>query len=222
MGSAEKYSSCFEKSKLGLAGTIADYIGLALANLKLRDALRQQSIHDPLTGLYNRRYMREALERELRRAHRDQRPLGILMVDIDRFKELNDSFGHEAGDIVLNALGNFLKAQFRGNDIPCRYGGEEFLIILPKISVDECRKRAEKFREEVKGLIVQHAGKSLPRISFSVGVSGFPNHGDILDDLLKVADAALYRAKAAGRDRVVVGQAIPKSTIEEGRVANLN
>ncbi len=222
IGATGKSSILLEKSKLGLAGTIADYIGLALANLKLREALREQSIHDPVTSLHNRRYMKEALERELRRALRDQQPLGILMMDIDHFKKLNDSFGHEAGDAVLKALGNFLKTQFRGNDIPCRYGGEEFLIILPGIPLGECQKRAEKLREEVKRLDVQHDGKSLPRISFSMGVSAFPEHGDMLDDLLKVADNALYSAKAAGRDRVVVGPAISHSPIEAVRIENLN
>jgi diguanylate cyclase (GGDEF)-like protein/PAS domain S-box-containing protein len=218
----EKSLQSFAKSKLGLAGTIADYIGLALANLKLRETLRQQSIHDPITGLYNRRYMREALERELRRSVRDQRPLGILMFDIDHFKKLNDTYGHEAGDAVLKAVGSVLRTQIRGNDIPCRYGGEEFLIILPGIPLDECEQRAEKLREELKRLDVQHDGKSLPRISFSVGVSAFPNHGDILDDLLKVADTALYSAKTAGRDRVVVGQATAAAAVVEGRSPSFN
>lgn len=215
VGSAETSSNPFDKLKLGLAGTIADYIGLALANLKLRETLRHYSIHDPVTNLYNRRYMQEALERELRRAIRDQRPLGVLMIDIDHFKKLNDSFGHEAGDAVLSALGNLLKMQTRSNDIPCRYGGEEFLIILPKIPLQECVKRAEKLREEVKRLEVQLGSQSLPHISISVGVSEFPDHGDNVDDLLKVADNALYSAKAAGRDRIVVGQTIHDTPYEE-------
>lgn len=220
--SIEANSILLDESKAGLAGTIADYIGLALANLKLRETLREQSIHDPVTGLYNRRYMKEALDRELRRALRDQKPLGILMFDIDHFKKLNDSFGHEAGDAVLLALGQLLKTKIRGNDIPCRYGGEEFLIILPGLPLEECQSRAEKLREEVKHLDVQYDGKSLPRISFSVGVSVFPQHGDHLDDLLKVADAALYKAKASGRDRVVLGQAAIDMPFEEGRAASLN
>jgi diguanylate cyclase (GGDEF)-like protein len=217
----EKSTDSFAKSKLGLAGTIADYIGLALANLKLRETLRQQSIHDPVTGLFNRRYMKEALERELRRAVRDQRSLGILMFDIDHFKKLNDTFGHEVGDAVLNALGNFLKMQIRGNDIPCRYGGEEFLVILPRLPLEECQQRAEKLRDEVKRLDVQHEGKLLPHITFSVGIAEFPEHGDNLDDLLKAADNALYLAKASGRDRVVVGRAAT-STFEQGLTSSLN
>jgi diguanylate cyclase (GGDEF)-like protein/PAS domain S-box-containing protein len=220
--SRERVSSTFGNSKLGMAGTVADYIGLALANLKLREALRQQSIHDSVTGLYNRRYMKEALERELRRAIRDRRPLGLLMFDIDHFKKFNDTYGHEAGDVILNALGNFLKQQVRGNDIPCRYGGEEFLIILPRSPLDECRKRAEKLREEVKNIEVYHEGKLLPTLSFSVGVAGYPEHGTSLDTLLKVADTALYSAKANGRDRVIVGQTIANSPFEEDRSASLN
>ena len=217
-----KHLFIFEKSKLGLVGTIADYIGLALANLKLREALREQSIHDPVTGLYNRRYMKEALDRELRRAHRDHRPLGIIMFDIDHFKKLNDLYGHEAGDIMLGAVGNFLKTQFRGNDIPCRYGGEEFLIILPKMPLEECQERAEKLRKEVKHLEVQHGGKSLPCISFSGGVSVFPIHGDYFDDLLKVADTALYNAKAQGRDRIVTGSVANRPSFEKDSTASLN
>jgi len=215
-GSAEKPPNPFDKSKFALAGTIADYVALALANLKLREALRQQSDHDPVTGLYSRRYMKEALDRELRCAIRDQRPLGIIMLDIDHFKKLNDSFGHDAGDALLSALGNFLKAKIRGNDIACRYGGEEFLIILPRIPLNECQTRAETLLEEIKCLEVKHAGQTLPRLSISAGISGYPDHGDLLDDLLKVADTALYSAKAAGRDCVVVGEKTAVATILVG------
>ena len=218
----EEGKNPFGKSKLGVAGTIADYIALALANLKLREALRQQSNHDPVTGLHNRRYMMESLERELRRALRDKKPLGILMLDIDNFKKLNDSFGHDAGDAVLKALGNFLKMQVRGNDIPCRYGGEEFLIVLPGIPMDECRKRAEIIREGVKQLHVHCAGQSLPGITLSAGVAEFPNHGAILNDILKAADIALYQAKAAGRDRVVVGEKTSSPLSEEVPTGNPN
>ena len=119
-------------------------------------------------------------------------------------------------------MGNFLKVQTRGNDIPCRYGGEEFLIILPKIPLDECQNRAEKIREEVKHLDVQYEGKSLPQITLSVGLAQFPDHGDNLENLLKVADNALYSAKAAGRDRVVVGRMISSSILEEDHNPHLN
>jgi len=210
---AEPGAHGLEKTKQALAGTVADYVGLAMANIKLRDALRQESIHDPVTGLYNRRFMKEAMDRELRRATRNRRPLGILMIDIDHFKKLNDSFGHEAGDVVLNALGNFLKLQIRGNDVPCRYGGEEFLIILSRIPLDECRQRAEKLREDVKRLEIQHNGKPLPAITVSIGVAAYPDHGRSIDELLRVADTALYRAKDLGRDCVVIGQALSESPV---------
>jgi diguanylate cyclase (GGDEF)-like protein/PAS domain S-box-containing protein len=204
-----------EKIQQNLAGTVADYIGLAIANIKLREALRSQSIHDPVTGLYNRLYMKEALDRELRRAIRNQKPLGLLIFDIDHFKKFNDTFGHAAGDSVLQTIGSFLKNQVRsGMDIPCRYGGEEFLLILPGIPLDEARKRAETLREEVKSLTVHHAGKVLPFVTFSVGIAEFPDHGPTIDDLLKAADNALYRAKAEGRDRVIVGGALGDSPLK--------
>jgi diguanylate cyclase (GGDEF)-like protein len=220
--STEPRANPLEKTKQDLAGTVADYTGLAMANLKLREALRQESIHDAVTGLYNRRYMKEALERELRRSTRSQHPLGILMFDIDHFKKLNDSFGHEAGDAALGALGNFLKMQVRGNDIPCRYGGEEFLVILPRIPLDECGKRAEKLREAIKRLEVQHSGKPLPTITFSVGVAAYPDHGSNIDELLRVADTALYKAKAQGRDRVVIGRAVSESPLQKSSATSLN
>ncbi len=211
--------NAIDKTKQDLAGTVADYVGLAMANLKLRDALRQESVHDAVTGLFNRRYMKEALDRELRRSIRSRRPLGILMFDIDYFKKLNDSFGHEAGDVVLNAMGNFLKLQVRGNDIPCRYGGEEFLVILPRIPLDECWKRAEKLREEVKHLEFQHNGKPLPAVAVSIGIAAYPDHGSSIYELLRVADTALYSAKGEGRDRVVIGRALGEFQLRGDRAA---
>ncbi|OVE76697.1 hypothetical protein BVX98_05285 [bacterium F11] len=210
----------FEKAKQSLAGSVADYIGLAIANIKLREALRSQSIHDPVTGLYNRLYMKEALDREHRRAIRNQKPLCLLIFDIDHFKKFNDTFGHEAGDSVLRLLGSFLKNQVRGGmDIPCRYGGEEFLLILPGISLDEAWKRAERLRDDVKSLTVQHQGKALQPVTFSVGISAFPDHGSVIEDLLKTADSALYRAKAEGRDRVIVGETLSHSPLKAASIS---
>jgi len=185
-----------------LAVTAAGHIGLALANLRLRETLRSQAIRDPLTGLFNRRYMEESLARELRRSARSHHPLGAIMLDLDRFKQFNDVFGHEAGDTVLRQLGHFLQTRTRQEDIACRYGGEEFVVILPDASVEITRQRAESLCEEFKKLELKHRGRSIGRVTVSAGVSVFPAHASTAEDLLRIADRALYRAKAAGRDRV--------------------
>ena len=199
-------------SKRQLATAIAEQVGLALANLKLRETLRLLSVRDPLTGLFNRRFMQESLERELRRAARSSRPLGGILLDIDHFKQFNDSYGHEAGDIVLRELGGFLQSQIRGEDIACRVGGEEFLLILPDTSLDVTRQRAEKLREASKRVSIQYGGRPLDVIAFSMGVVVFPVHGTTCDVILRSADEALYQAKAQGRDRVVVAKPIQGTT----------
>jgi diguanylate cyclase (GGDEF)-like protein len=191
-------------AKQQLAQTVADSVALALANLKLRETLRHQSIRDPLTGLFNRRYMEETLERETRRVARAQRPLGIIMLDVDRFKLFNDTFGHDAGDTLLRELGNFLRAHIRGEDVACRYGGEEFMLILPEASLAVTRERAEHLRDDIKHLHAQYHDQPLGAVMLSLGVAVFPDHGSTGEAVLKAADAALYRAKREGRDRVVV------------------
>jgi diguanylate cyclase (GGDEF)-like protein/PAS domain S-box-containing protein len=187
-----------------LAEVVADQIGLALANLTLRETLRNQAARDPLTGVFNRRYMEESLNRDLHSAARKQRPVGVIMFDIDHFKHFNDTFGHEAGDTVLRVLGDFLQKRLRGEDIACRYGGEEFTLVLPEASLDATRQRAEQLLQEVRCLDLQHRGESLSSITLSMGVAAFPEQGLTAEDILRAADAALYRAKAAGRARVVV------------------
>jgi len=182
--------------------TLAERIALALANLKLRDKLRQQSIRDPLTGLFNRRYLEESLERELRRAIRKQQPLGLILFDIDHFKRFNDTFGHEAGDTLLKELGNWLQGRTRAEDIVCRYGGEEFTFVLIEANLESTRRVAQKLCEEVRHLHVEHRGQSISSITLSLGVAAYPEHGDTADALLRAADGALYRAKANGRNRV--------------------
>ncbi len=191
-----------------LAVTAARHIALALANLRLRETLRMQSIRDPLTGLFNRRYMEESLARELRRAARNQRRLGAIMLDLDKFKVFNDTYGHEAGDTLLRELGGFLRSRTRGEDIACRYGGEEFVLILPEASIEVTQQRAEQLREEFKNLNVQHRGLALGALTLSVGVAVFPEHGTTVEEILHAVDTALYRAKAEGRDRVVTGKAL--------------
>jgi diguanylate cyclase (GGDEF)-like protein/PAS domain S-box-containing protein len=189
----------------GLAIAVAGHVGLALANFRLRETLRHQSIRDPLTDLYNRRYMEESIEREVRRASRRGLVLSVIAIDIDHFKPFNDAYGHEAGDMLLRELAGFLRSNIRGDDVVCRMGGEEFLAILPYASLDQARTRAEELRAGAKELTV------LPRdeqeeqsVTISLGVAAYPEHGTTPRDLLRAADTALYQSKAEGRDRVSV------------------
>ncbi len=200
-----------------LARTMAEQISLALANIRLRETLRRQSIRDPLTGLFNRRYMEETLERELRRGQRGGCPMGVIMGDLDHFKHFNDSFGHDAGDVLLRELGHLMQTTFRTEDIVCRYGGEEFALILPEASLEETHQRAEHLREAAKRLRVIHRGQVLGPVTLSLGVAAYPEHGAVGEALLRSADAALYRAKAEGRDRVKVAEgAGPRGLVQTG------
>ncbi len=187
-----------------LAVTVAEQFALALANVRLRETLRGQSIRDPLTGLFNRRYMEETLDRELSRAERERRPVSLILLDIDRFKHFNDTFGHEAGDTVLASLGALLRNVSRAGDVACRYGGEEFVLILPEASLQDARRRAEDIQEAIRGLRVTHGGRPLEGVRCSMGVAAYPEHGGLGGALLRAADAALYRAKREGRDQVVL------------------
>jgi diguanylate cyclase (GGDEF)-like protein len=164
--------------------------------------LRDQSVRDVLTGLFNRRYLEETLERELRRAERARGPLGVIMIDIDHFKRFNDTYGHALGDALLRDLGALLRANVRGSDIACRYGGEEFILLLPDASRDVTRERAERIRAGAGRIGVRHDGQAVEPITLSIGLAGFPEDGAMGEALLKAADDALYRAKHAGRDRI--------------------
>jgi len=190
-----------------LAAVLAEQVGLALGNLRLRETLRNQSICDPLTGLFNRRYMEESLEREFSRANRKKSRVAIIMMDIDHFKRFNDTYGHQAGDALLRALGELLKKSTRGQDIACRYGGEEFAIVLCDTSLDGALQRSEILRQQVKQMCVEHANQLLGTISISMGVALYPDHGATIGDVLKAADQALYSAKREGRDRVTAWSA---------------
>ena len=192
------------EAKQQLARTVAEHISLAISNLKLRETLHDRSIRDPLTGLFNRRYLEEVLIREIHRAQRKQYPLSAIMIDIDRFKHFNDTFGHEAGDAVLQALARFLQQNIRKSDIACRYGGEELTLILPEASSEISWQRAEKLRQGVKQLNLQYRGRSLGAIALSCGIACFPEHGLTGEAVLRAADTALYRAKKEGRDRTII------------------
>jgi diguanylate cyclase (GGDEF)-like protein len=194
-----------EQRRLGLA--CAEHISLAIANVKLRDQLRDQSIRDALTGLFNRRYMLETCRREFSRAARIGEPVSLLSIDVDHFKKYNDNHGHDAGDTVLRAVGSCLENVFRNEDVACRFGGEEFVVILPGADISVGARRAEELRAKVEALIIRHIDKALPRITVSIGVAAFPESGDSPQTILKAADEALYRAKEGGRNRTELSTA---------------
>jgi diguanylate cyclase (GGDEF)-like protein/PAS domain S-box-containing protein len=168
--------------------------------------LREQSVRDHLTGLFNRRYMQETLERELLRASRKQLTLGIIMLDVDDFKQINDTCGHAAGDAILRELGTTLIGHVRGEDIPSRYGGDEFVIVLPDTSREVSRERAERLCEHARHFHIQFEGRTLERVTLSLGVASFPENGSTNEMILKAVDDALYRAKREGRGRVAMAE----------------
>jgi diguanylate cyclase (GGDEF)-like protein len=192
------------KHHLLFLGTAVEQISLGLANLRLRDALRDQSIRDPLTGLFNRRYMEESLEREIARATRSATPVAVLILDLDHFKKINDTHGHSAGDHVLREMGAILRYRSRTEDVAARHGGEEFMLMLPGMGKIDAVQRAEELRVAIGDIQLLDNGIDLPKVTVSIGVAVFPDHGYTADDLLRSADKALYRAKNAGRDRVVL------------------
>jgi diguanylate cyclase (GGDEF)-like protein len=189
-----------------LAATVAEHVSVAVANLNLRESLRLQAVRDPLTGLYNRRYMQEFLDRELHSARRKRRPLAVMMIDLDHFKRYNDNFGHSAGDQALAAVGDTLRRCLRAEDVACRYGGEEFALILPECSLQKATVRAEEIRKRLREFRAQSDQQSTDALTVSIGVAAFDETTDHVDLLLKFADDALYQAKREGRDRVVIAR----------------
>jgi diguanylate cyclase (GGDEF)-like protein len=179
-------------------------VSLALANLRLREMLRSQSIRDPLTGLYNRRYLEESLNRELRRSVRAKRPVSVVMLDLDNFKHFNDTFGHQAGDLILKEVANLLATRLRAGDLACRFGGEEFSLVLCEADVQGTLTCVNGICEAVKHLSIEYRGQTLGRITVSAGIANFPMHHHNMDDLIAAADTALYKAKNSGRDCVVI------------------
>jgi diguanylate cyclase (GGDEF)-like protein/PAS domain S-box-containing protein len=194
------------ETKQRLAVAIAENLALALANLKLRETLQNQAIRDPHTGLYNRRYLEETLDRELHRSRRLKAPLGVVMMDLDHFKDFNDTCGPAAGDALLIALAHTITGEISTEDIACRYGGEEFLLVMPGASLEHTREQAEHLRMAAQALQVKYQDRFLKCPGLSLGVAIFPDHGTTSEELIDAADAALYRAKKAGRDRVEVAR----------------
>ena len=183
--------------------SLGEMAAMAIAGLNLREKLERQSIRDGLTGMFNRSFMEVALERELHRAARQRRELAVMMVDIDHFKQFNDSFGHEAGDVVLREVAENLRLGVRSEDIACRFGGEEFVVILPEITSNAAMDRAELLRQRVAELAVRYHGQPLRQVTISIGVAIYPLNAETPEDLLRWADRAMYTAKHRGRDRVV-------------------
>lgn len=183
--------------------SVTERVSLCLSNIRLRESLRRRAIRDPLTGLYNRRFLEESLSREVQRAERQRSTFAVVMVDVDHFKAFNDTFGHAAGDVVLKALAELMQTHFREEDVVCRFGGEEFTLVLTDMSLEAARDRVEELRAKVKELSLGHEGTNLGRVTISAGLSAYPRHGRTMNKLLTVADRMVYRAKLGGRDRVV-------------------
>lgn len=187
-----------------LAVALAEQAGLALANIRLREALHLQSIRDPLTGLYNRRYMNDVMRRELSRARRSRDSLAVAIIDIDFFKHFNDSFGHDAGDYVLQHVAKLLETCVRQSDVVCRFGGEEFVLLMPEISCELAEQRAGELLVAVRRLDLTHGNRTLGPITVSLGMALYPLHGESSEVLLAAADSALYQAKESGRNRYII------------------
>jgi diguanylate cyclase (GGDEF)-like protein len=184
-------------------GLFAAQVTLGLTNLRMREALRSQSVRDPLTGLFNRRYFDETLQREIASYRREGTPLSILMLDLDHFKKVNDSYGHAAGDDALRALGRLMRTSFRESDVICRYGGEEFAVVLLNSDLDSAYAKAESFRRQVEQTDLGSNGRDMGRMTASVGVACCTEF-DFPDQLVQASDAALYQAKRMGRNSTFV------------------
>jgi diguanylate cyclase (GGDEF)-like protein len=184
--------------------TMSDHLSLALANINLRESLKLQAIRDPLTNLYNRRYLDEAFENEILRAKRNEHSIGVMMIDIDHFKQFNDSFGHDAGDYTLQLVGTLLTKSIRGDDIACRYGGEEFILVLPNTELETVIQRAEELNQAARDVELTYKDRSLGHISLSIGIALLPQHAGEAESVIAIADKALYQAKTNGRDQFVV------------------
>jgi diguanylate cyclase (GGDEF)-like protein len=219
VGEMQDNTGFVQSTRGRLVLALAEQIALALANLRLREALRNQSIIDPLTGLFNRRYLEQVLERECRRALRSNRSLAVLMLDVDHFKRFNDLWGHEGGDAVLRDMASLMRHLFRGEDVACRYGGEEFVLLLADATLESACARADELRQAVHGLAVQHRGQTVGAITVSVGIAVLPEHGIGPSDLIAAADRALYRAKETGRDRTVCADYGMSSSAAQGTIA---
>lgn len=193
--------------RLGVA--VGEQIALSLTNLDLRETLRVQALRDPLTGLYNRRFVEDWIEREINRADHAGQALGVIMADIDHFKRVNDVHGHDAGDHILRSVAEVIRGSVRAGDVPCRYGGEEFLILVADADPKTLAAWAEEMRATVAGVRVDHRGLPMPAVTISAGIALYPQDGQTAPEVIDSADAALYAAKLAGRNRVLAAGVPP-------------
>ncbi|MGL1931920.1 MAG: GGDEF domain-containing protein [Desulfotalea sp.] len=188
----------------GVIFMAAEYLSLSISNLRLKKHLQESAIRDPLTQLFNRRYLDSIIGKEMIRSKDNDLSFGLIIIDLDFFKEINDSYGHYVGDIVLKKVATVLLGQSRDEDVACRYGGEEFMMLLPASDLEFCVQRAESLRKAVKDIVVKSGGEKIPNITASFGVALYPRHGANYEELYIAADDALYNAKKGGRDRVIV------------------
>ena len=202
VGCATAECVALAEERMPLISELAELASLSIASLKLRAKLEVQSIRDALTGLFNRHFMEIALEREMHRAQRQGTSVAVVMLDVDHFKRLNDTFGHETGDAVLREVAECFRKTLREEDVICRYGGEEFVVIMPDVGEETALRRTEKIRASVEKLQTFVRGQLIGAVTVSAGVAMFPGASRDSKDLLEMADAALYRAKRAGRNRV--------------------
>ena len=198
----------FTYVQIKLACTVGEQIALAFSNLRLQEQLQEQNIRDPLTSLFNRRYLTKILDTEIKMAATNHQSLAIIMVDVDHFKKFNDTYGHDIGDRVLKEIAILLQNNIKSTDIACRYGGEELTLILNNIRPENAYKKGEQLREKIKKISFQYEDQVISNITVSMGIACYPSHGRKKELLLKLSDQALYQAKDEGRDKVVmVGEA---------------
>ena len=201
-GGRKDQAELYSEGQMQLAQAAAGSLAVAIANIRLQETLHEQSIRDPLTGLFNRRHLQKVLQRAVTRADTHGEQLAMLMVDIDHFKSFNDAYGHEAGDAMLHELGRFLASEIREEDFACRYGGEEFALIMPGATIQASRERAEALRKGAREITVMMRRQQLGPVSLSIGLAHIPSHAHTAQELMRAADVALYRAKNKGRDQV--------------------
>ena len=192
----------FKQAKL--ARMAAEQVSIAIANTRMRDELHYQSIQDPLTGLYNRRHFLERFRAAIEKAKHSGGKVSLISIDVDHFKKFNDNHGHDAGDMVLRAVGTAMEQSFDGEQLPCRIGGEEFVALLPATTAENAAGIADNLRQTIEKVAVRYGEKTLPKITISCGVAAYPDHGQVPQDVLKMADDALYASKGNGRNCVTL------------------
>lgn len=201
---SEEPAGAFSQNQQLLITAFSELTALAFANVRLRENLRYQSMRDPLTGLYNRRYLEDFLLKQIHQSERTKSPISLLMLDLDHFKKINDTYGHDAGDVALKELGKILQEDIRVGDIAARYGGEEFIVAFYNTDEKTIKTRAESIREAVSRLQVKYGAQPVGPITVSIGVAVYPTDGRNTNELIESADKALYFAKTNGKNRIVL------------------